>query len=79
MQYTGYTESELLDLDFQTITCPEDLELDMKYIDSMLNGSASKYQKKKRYIKKDKEIIWVKVTVSLVRDTSGKPLYLYHR
>ena len=72
---TGYTGSEMLEFDFQTITYPADLELDLKYADSMLNGSIMKYQRKKRYIRKDKEIIWVKVTVSLVRDQEGKPLY----
>ena len=72
---TGYTESEMLTRDFQTITYPDDLELDLKYLNSMLKGSIIKYQRKKRYLRKDKGIIWVKVTVSLVRDQEGKPLY----
>jgi PAS domain S-box-containing protein len=72
---TGYTGSEMLEMDFQTITHPADLELDMKYVGSMLKGSIIKYQRKKRYIRKDKGIIWVKVTVSIVKDEARKPLY----
>jgi PAS domain S-box-containing protein len=72
---TGYTEKEMLESDFQAITYPSDLELDLKYVENMLKGSIIKYQRKKRYIRKDKGIIWVKVTVSLVRDQAGKPLY----
>lgn len=70
----GYTEPEMLKLDFQTITYPDDLVLDLKYLDKMLNGSMIKYQRKKRFINKTKGIIWVKVTVSIVRDQAGKPL-----
>ena len=72
---TGYTESEMLELDFQAITYPDDLELDLKYVEGMLNGSIMKYQRKKRYMRKDKGIIWVKVTVCLVKDQARKPLY----
>ena len=71
----GYSESELLKMDFQTITYPDDLELGLKYINSMLKGSIKKYQIKKRYIRKDKGIIWAKITVSLVRSPTGEPLY----
>ncbi len=72
---TGYTGSEMLELDFQTITHPDDLELDLQYLSSMLDGSIIKYQRKKRYIRKDKGLIWIKVTVSIVKDEAGKPLY----
>lgn len=70
----GYSESEMLKMDIQTITYPDDLELSLKYVDSMLKDSIKKYQLKKRYIRKDGIIIWVKLTVSLVRDHAGKPL-----
>jgi len=69
----------MLEFDFQTITYPADLELDLKYADSMLNGSIMKYQRKKRYIRKDKEIIWVKVTVSLVGIRKENLFILYHK
>ena len=71
----GYTEQELLQLDFQKLTYAEDLEIDLNYVNSMLEGSLKSYQMEKRYLHKNGNIVWVLLSVSLVKDNSGKPLH----
>ncbi|RKQ69774.1 PAS domain S-box-containing protein [Litorimonas taeanensis] len=71
----GYTESELLNIDFQTVTHPDDLAMDLDYVNRLLAGEIQTYSMEKRYYRKDKKIIWVLLTVSLVRDDNNKPLY----
>jgi two-component system sensor histidine kinase UhpB len=71
----GYTAEELMATDFQTITHPDDLDADVAYVRQMLDGSLSHYDMEKRYFHKDGRIIWILLSVSLVRDAVGHPLY----
>ena len=74
-QITGYTEKELLERTFQDITHPDDLELDLENVRKMLAGEIETYQMEKRYYRKDGEIVWVLLSVSLVRTKSRDPLF----
>lgn len=71
----GYTEEELLGTTFQDITHPDDLESDLIYVKQLLNGELDTYSMEKRYIKKEGEIIWIYLTVSLVKNVDGTPKY----
>jgi len=71
----GYTESELLDIDFQTITYPKDLQKDLDMVKLLYNGTIKFYVIEKRYIRKDKKITWILLTATIVRNEEGKPLY----
>jgi PAS domain S-box-containing protein len=71
----GYTADELLATNFQAITHPDDLETDIGYLGQMLDGSLSNYHMEKRYFHKGGRILWVLLSVSLVRDAMGRPLY----
>jgi PAS domain S-box-containing protein len=71
----GYSEAELLSTDFQTITHPDDLEADLDYVRQVLSSEIDTYQMEKRYIHKDGHVIWVLLSVSLVRNTEGEPIY----
>ncbi|MEM1212133.1 MAG: EAL domain-containing protein [Planctomycetota bacterium] len=70
----GYTADELLALDFQALTHPEDLEQDLEVVRKVLAGDFDKYQLEKRYFHKSGHIIWALLNVSLVREDTGKPL-----
>ena len=70
---TGYTEQELLALDCQTITHPDDLDADLELVAQMLAGEIPSYQLEKRYLRKDGQLMWVLLAVSLVRDVAGRP------
>lgn len=72
---TGYSENELLQRTFQDITHPDDLEADLAYVEQLLAGTLSTYTMEKRYLRKDQSILWVKLTVSLVRQEKGEPKY----
>lgn len=72
---TGYSEEELLSLKFEDITFPEDLEYDIKQAKLLKSGEIDQYQRDKRYIRKDGEVIWVRISVRMVKDVSGNPLY----
>ncbi|MBF0461348.1 MAG: PAS domain S-box protein [Magnetococcales bacterium] len=71
----GYEAAELLATDFQTITHPDDLEIDLAYARHLLAGTLPVYQREKRYVHRDGHIIWVLLRVSLVRDARGQPLH----
>lgn len=71
----GYTERELLANDFQSITHPDDLEQDMKFVVRMLAGEISTYRLEKRYFHRSGRIVWALLSVSLARDSRGQPLY----
>ncbi|MDR3492393.1 MAG: diguanylate cyclase [Gammaproteobacteria bacterium] len=71
----GYSEEELLKIDFQTITYPGDLEADLNFIKQILAGEINNYQMEKRYFHKDKHVIWILLSVSLVKNQENKPLY----
>jgi two-component system sensor histidine kinase/response regulator len=71
----GYTSDELLGRTFQELTHPEDLAADSAQVDRMLRGAIPTYQLEKRYIHKDGHIVWVLLSVSLVRNSAGVPLH----
>lgn len=74
-QIVGYSEEELLATTFQAITHPDDLDADLGYVNQMLRGEILTYQMEKRYVHKRGHIVWILLSVSLVRDQEGKPLY----
>jgi PAS domain S-box-containing protein len=71
----GYTRDELLEKTFQEITYPYDLEADLKNLRMMLVNNIQSYAMHKRYIRKDGSLVWINLTVSLVRTPSGEPAY----
>ncbi|WP_020531302.1 PAS domain S-box protein [Flexithrix dorotheae] len=74
-EIVGYSEEELLNIDFQQITHPDDLTLDLENVQKVLKGEIESYQMEKRYFHKNGNTVWVLLTVSLVRDGQGDPLY----
>ncbi|MGN2391502.1 EAL domain-containing protein [Pelomicrobium sp. G1] len=74
-EVVGYSEAELLTRTFQDITHPDDLETDLQYVRQMLAGEIQTYQMEKRYLHKQGHVIWVLLSVSLVRNEVGEPLY----
>ncbi len=72
---TGYPEAELLNLTFQQITHPDDLDRDLRLYDDLKAGHINSYQMEKRYLHKRGHYIWILLNVSLVHDADGLPLY----
>lgn len=74
-EIVGYCESDLLKTTFQEITHPDDLETDLGYVRQMLAGEIRTYQMEKRYFHSSGYIVWILLSVSLVRDKQQQPLY----
>lgn len=74
-ELTGYSESELLRRTFQDITHPDDLAADLDQVRRVLAGEIRAYQMEKRYRRSDDRLVWVMLSVSLVRDGEQRPLY----
>ncbi len=72
----GYNENELTQKTVFDITHKEYRERDKKHVNKLLNSEISSFQTEKRYLKKNKEILWVRVTISLLKDDKGNPLNL---
>ena len=71
----GYPREELLQLTFQDITYPDDLEIDTEYVRQVLSGEIKTYSIEKRYFRKDRSPVWINLTVSLVHTAAGEPAH----
>lgn len=71
----GYTLEELELLTFQDITHPDDLDADLKFVQEILADRIQTFSMEKRYFRKDSSIVWVNVTVSLIRESNTEPKY----
>jgi PAS domain S-box-containing protein len=74
-QLTGYSAEELATKTFQDITHPDDLEIDLENVHQLLTGKVRSYRMEKRYFRKDGNLVWVLLGVSLVRNEQNEPLY----
>jgi len=70
---TGYTQDELRQKNFADITFPDDIDRDWQKARRLLAGEISHYNLEKRYVRKNGDIVWVFVTVSLLRNAGGEP------
>jgi PAS domain S-box-containing protein len=73
-EITGYSRDELAARTFQDITHPDDLDADLDNVTALLAGAAERYVMEKRYRRRDGSLIWVNLTVSLMR-SNGAPAY----
>ena len=75
-EITGYAESRAARAGFQDITHPDDLACRSRAHRSACSPARIRaYQMEKRYIRPDGEPVWVLLSVSLVCDPDGTPLY----
>ncbi len=74
-EITGYPRERLLELTFQEITHPDDLDADLASLEQLLAGTIDRYSMEKRYFTASNNLIWVNLSVSMVSDPDGKPLH----
>jgi len=74
-RFLGWSGAELADLRFHDITHPEDLERDVALFQSLLAGDRASYEIEKRYVRRDGETVWGRLTVSMVSPTGGRPRF----
>lgn len=71
----GYTEEELLQRGINDVTHPDDMAVDAERMAQLLTGQRENYQLEKRNLHKDGHVVYLQLSVSLVRDDRGEPLY----
>ena len=74
-EFLGYNDKTLTTLSFQEITAPDFLNEDIEYLTRLLKGEIDNYTLEKQYVRSDGELVWGKLTVSLVRDKQDNPEY----
>ncbi|TDX00717.1 PAS domain-containing protein [Dinghuibacter silviterrae] len=72
---TGYSRTELLQLTFQDITHPDDVDKDVQGTMALLNGQIEMHTMEKRYIHKQGHTIWVNLNATVVRNKIGEPQF----
>lgn len=71
----GYTESELLATAFAQLTHYDDAPVNLQYQWDLQEGLRDSYQVEKRFCAPDGSTIWANLTMSVVRDGEGNPLF----
>jgi diguanylate cyclase (GGDEF)-like protein/PAS domain S-box-containing protein len=72
---TGYSEEELLTRERPNITYPDDIPDELDSMQQLLAGNVPSSTKEIRYARKDGSLVWVNLTWSLTRTSSGEPDY----
>ena len=73
---TGHTRSELKATTLRAITHPDDVDSDADVMRDLFDGKIPSCQTEKRYRHVWGHYLWVLLTVSLVKDRRGRPLYV---
>jgi len=71
----GYSETELAKISFTQITIAEDKEKNIQTAAELWKGTIPYYGSEKGYYHKDGSIIWVFISVTVIRNNLGEPLY----
>ncbi|MBS3773103.1 MAG: PAS domain S-box protein, partial [Candidatus Thermoplasmatota archaeon] len=71
----GYSEEELAAMPFPEFTHPDDVGKDLTLYRETKEGKRDSYSMEKRYICTDDTVVWANLTVSIVRDEDGEPLW----
>ncbi len=65
-EITGFGREELAGKTFLDITYKEDIDLNLQLYHKLLSGEIKEYSYEKRYVRKDGQIIWVRLAVAAV-------------
>jgi two-component system, cell cycle sensor histidine kinase and response regulator CckA len=68
----GYTHEELSRMHFKDYTHPDDCAKDIELYQQLIEGARKSYQMEKRFIRKDGQVIWARLSVSLSRRATGQ-------
>ncbi|PKQ82000.1 putative bifunctional diguanylate cyclase/phosphodiesterase [Aeromonas sobria] len=72
----GYSLDELLQRSISDINHPEDWQRSLECYQQIHRGECSRFTLEKRYLRKGGEILWGRVTVTLITDEQQQPDYL---
>ena len=68
----GYSQKEIKSMNILDIIYEEDREIALEYWKLLVNGSVNKIYKEKRFVKKDKKITWVRITLNIMKISASE-------
>lgn len=71
----GYSEEELGRMNISDLTHPEDRARSEALFCELASGTRDGYRIENRFIHKDGNVVWVRLSISLVRDQAGIPQF----
>ncbi len=71
---TGYPAAEMLRMKVPDITHPDDRQRDFVEFHRVVRGEVPSHRLEKRYVRKNGELIWVNVNMTVIRDAGGQPV-----
>jgi diguanylate cyclase (GGDEF)-like protein/PAS domain S-box-containing protein len=74
-EITGYSQQELMQIDFQTITHPEDLSIDLELARQVADGERQSYVLEKRYIHRLGHVVWIRLHVGRIDASEASPMF----
>ena len=72
-EMTGYSAAELCARTIQDITHPDDWAADAARFHRLIAGDVPSIDREKRYVRRDGQPIWVRVSTVMLKDAEGKP------
>lgn len=73
----GYSAAELLTMRFQQLTHPMDLSRDQELLHEVLQDRRQSYTLEKRYLHKNGQIIWARLSVALIAEAeNSEPFFV---
>ncbi|MGO9386412.1 MAG: PAS domain S-box protein [Methanobacterium sp.] len=75
LSLTGYSQKDLESLSILDIVHPADIENNRSKMQRLITGDIEQHQTEKRYIRKNGEIVWVNLSVSLIHNEQGLPIH----
>ena len=70
---TGYTEDEIMKLNFRDITYPDDVQGYVEFAEKLISGEMDSYKHEKRYVKKSGEVFWIRLFTTMIRNPDRSP------
>ncbi|MGQ0545241.1 MAG: PAS domain S-box protein [Betaproteobacteria bacterium] len=71
----GYPEAELLGKTGRELSHPDDLDVINSQRPALYAGEIDAVRVEKRYIRKDRSVVWVSFSMSVERDAAGRPTH----
>src|SRR3954468_3901642 len=71
----GLKESELREMIFTDFTHPDDVQADVDLFVALIGGERESYRIEKRYLRRDGDVVWGRLAVSLIRNAEGAPQF----
>ena len=72
---TGYTQAELAELSFASLTHPDDIATSRQAMKQLYSGAIDSFTIEKRYLRKDGTWFWAETTVYLVKLRGEQAIY----